>query len=131
MPLDAQHLEEALQLVGELLDSRRTERFRLVVCGGSALLAQNLISRPTNDVDILALMSWEQEVSSAHPLPSALNRTEPRDLNDLTALTPSADETEEAVCWLLTAIPGLTQAHHLPDLLIHLGHADLIPRLQG
>ena len=44
MDLSQHNLERALQLLGNLLAARRTDAFWLVVCGGSALLAEEIIT---------------------------------------------------------------------------------------
>jgi hypothetical protein len=49
----------------------RSARAELVVIGGSALLAVGLISRPTRDVDIVALLA-EQTLIDPRPLPPEL-----------------------------------------------------------
>jgi len=198
MELSQQNLEEALRLLGNLLATRKGSAFWLVVCGGSALLAQEIISRSTEDVDILAMRDWEGGVDRAFPMPealkeaaahvadelrlggnwlnsaaslhfpdlhllpasfwqeletreygnhlkisfvtrsgqiqlktyAALNRTKPRDLDDLRILAPSSAETEEAVRWVLDHFPALSHRDKLPDILTHLGHAHLIPKFQ-
>lgn len=56
-------LAEQLRAVGE--------RFELVVIGGSALQALGVVSRPTHDVDIVALLHGSR-LESAKPLPAAL-----------------------------------------------------------
>jgi hypothetical protein len=198
MPINHQNLDQALQLLGDLLASWKVEDFQLVVCGGSALLAQKIISRATHDVDVLAQRNWDHEISRAHPLPetlikaaqqvaeelglkpnwlnsaasfhfpdflalpasfwtdletrdygshlrvsfvnrsgqillklyAALNRAEARDFDDLRSLAPDADETESGLHWLIRSFPGLTHLDRIPELLTHLGHADLIHRFQ-
>ncbi len=45
--------------------------FDLVVIGGSALLAVGLITRPTRDVDMLALLSGDRLIDP-RPLPESL-----------------------------------------------------------
>jgi len=72
MELSQQNLDDALRLLGNLLAVRKTGGFWLVVCGGSALLAQKIISRATEDVDILAIRDWDGGVDGAYPLPEAL-----------------------------------------------------------
>lgn len=62
---------------------------------------------------------------------AALNRAKPRDFEDLTALSPDAAETESAIRWVLDHMPALSHRSRLPDILTHLGHADLIPKFQG
>ena len=72
MELSQQNLEEALRLLGNLLATRKGTAFWLVVCGGSALLAQEIISRSTEDVDILAMRDFDGGVDRAYPMPEAL-----------------------------------------------------------
>lgn len=62
--------DQLLQALGEQL-AARGESYALVVVGGSALLALGLISRPTRDVDILAIIE-NNEFVSAQPLPTPL-----------------------------------------------------------
>jgi hypothetical protein len=198
MPITDENLDQALQLLGELLATWKHAHFQLVVCGGSALLAQKIISRATHDVDVLAQRNWDQEIFRAHPLPeilakaaklvseelgleanwlnsaasfhfpdyqalpasfwadletrdygdylnvgfvtrsgqillkfyAALNRAEARDLDDLKSLAPDSRETEEGLHWLFRSLPGLTHRNRLPDLLIYLGHDELIARFE-
>lgn len=194
MELSQQNLEQALQLLGNLLAARKESGYWLVVCGGSALLAQRIISRSTEDVDILAMRNWDGGVDHAYPLPealkkaatdvaaelqlgsswlnsqaslhfpdlnllpasfwqeleardygdylkisfvtrsgqiqlktyAALNRAKPRDFDDLRNLAPNSEETEAAVRWVINQFPILAYREKLPDLLIHLGHEQLI-----
>ena len=63
-------LEEVLQALGALLESRRLF-FRLVVAGGGSLLLLGLIDRPTADVDVVAL-DRNGEYTTAEPLPREL-----------------------------------------------------------
>ncbi len=62
---------------------------------------------------------------------AALNRAKPRDLDDLRAMAPTSIETEAAVRWVLDHFQVLSHRGKLPDLLTHLGHANLIPTFQG
>lgn len=64
-------LSTALALLHEQLLLRRAPRTELVVCGGSALIASQLVSRTTHDVDVVALMQ-ENRLMSAEPLPKHL-----------------------------------------------------------
>lgn len=75
-------------------------------------------------MDILALL----QCLSTLKLYAALNRAEPRDLEDLRALDPDVAETEAGLRWLLGLIPGLTHRHRLSDLLHALGHDELVAR---
>ncbi len=101
MELSQQNLEEALRLLGNLLATRKGDGFWLVVGGGSALLAQKIITRSTEDVDILAMRDWEGGVDRAYPMPEALKL----------AATQVADELHLGGNWLNSAA-----SLHFPDL---------------
>lgn len=65
--------DEALTLLGEVLESHRTEPCHLIVCGGAALRAGLIVSRVTKDVDVLATRGEvDGEISAAWPLPEPL-----------------------------------------------------------
>lgn len=70
--LDAVRLDEALRLLESRLGMKDSGPLRLVVCGGSALIAAGLISRATQDVDIVALMDGREQLINPHPLPPVL-----------------------------------------------------------
>lgn len=101
MDLNQQNLDEALRLLGNLLAARKGSGFWLVVGGGSALLAQEIISRSTEDVDILAMRDWEGGVDYAYPLPESL----------LQAAADVAEELHLGRNWLNSAA-----SMHFPDL---------------
>ena len=101
MQQSRQNLEEALQLLGSVLASRKSSAFWLVVCGGAALLAQEIVSRATEDVDILAMRDLEGGVDHAFPLPIALKE----------AAAQVADELRLSENWLNSAA-----SLHFPDL---------------
>ena len=101
MELSQQNLEEALRLLGNLLAIRKGAGFWLVVCGGSALLAQEIITRSTEDVDILAMRDWDGGVDRAFPMPEALR----------VAAAEVADELHLGGNWLNSAA-----SLHFPDL---------------
>lgn len=61
----------ALGLLAELLAARNHPAQHFVVCGGSSLLALGLVSRTTQDVDILARIEANQLVTP-RPLPDWL-----------------------------------------------------------
>ncbi len=63
-------------------------------------------------------------------LHAALDRDEPRDLTDLTALNPTAEETASHLDWVLREILGQTTHPKLPQILNHLGHGHLLSRYQ-
>jgi len=69
-------VEKVLVALGEHLDEIKTEHIDLLVCGGSALHILGLITRPTTDVDIVALVSKDSNqgliMSSAKSLPDKL-----------------------------------------------------------
>ena len=70
MELSSQGLEEALQALGSLLESRG-QRAEVVVIGGGSLLLLGLIQRPTKDLDVVALVEGTR-LSTARPLPDWL-----------------------------------------------------------
>jgi hypothetical protein len=68
--LDQLRTHELLAAVGEQLAARGAH-VEIVVIGGSALLASGLISRPTRDIDIVALLAAQMLVDP-RPLPAEL-----------------------------------------------------------
>ncbi len=67
--IDPATLHRALALLGELLQARDHPPQSFVVCGGSSLLALNLVRRTTTqDVDILARIEGDRLVTP-RPLP--------------------------------------------------------------
>ncbi len=71
--LDHDIVHESLTLLGELLAGRRERHLHLVVSGGSALLAAEIVSRTTHDVDVIAMRSEiDGDIVDAHPLPEFL-----------------------------------------------------------
>lgn len=62
--------DELLTALAEQLDAR-SESFVVVVVGGSALIALDLVDRPTRDVDVVAIRSGGRLVT-AEPLPAPL-----------------------------------------------------------
>lgn len=71
-PIDQNNLDQALKLLAGRLDIAQSEPIRLVVCGGSALIAMGLRLRTTRDIDVVALMNATQELVSPDPLPDFL-----------------------------------------------------------
>jgi hypothetical protein len=67
---DAASLEEALATLGELLETRG-HAFEIVAIGGGSLLLLELLSRPTKDLDVVAL-ARSTTLERADPLPPAL-----------------------------------------------------------
>lgn len=70
--MDSDELTRALDLLGEILAESQSAPVWLVVGGGSALLLQRLGSRPTKDVDVMALREWEGQIVRSYPLPAAV-----------------------------------------------------------
>lgn len=77
--------DRLLSALGEQL-AATGEHSELVVIGGSGLLALGLIERSTRDVDLLALRAGD-ELSSAKPLPSALEAARDRVARDFSLPT--------------------------------------------
>ena len=69
---NASNLNAALALLGERLDFLPGEPVRIIICGGSALIALRLRDRTTTDVDVVALMNEKKELLSPDPLPEFL-----------------------------------------------------------
>ena len=63
-------LEEALETLGELLETR-AQRFEIVVIGGGSLLLMGVIQRPTKDLDVVALVV-SGAIARAEPWPEPL-----------------------------------------------------------
>lgn len=71
--LDHDIVHESLTLLGELLEGRRVRPLHLVVSGGSALLAAEIVSRTTHDVDVIAMRGEaDGDIIDAYPLPEFL-----------------------------------------------------------
>ena len=68
--IDAATVDTLLSALSEQV-AVRGERYSIAVVGGSALLALGLISRPTRDVDVVALLH-DGSLVSAKPLPPGL-----------------------------------------------------------
>ena len=68
---DTTKLNQAFQLLNEQLELRNFPLTEIVVCGGSALIASQLVSRTTQDVDIVAMLE-EGKLVTAQPLPTYL-----------------------------------------------------------
>lgn len=76
-------LDRAFRLLSGRLDSMRAETVRLVICGGSALIAMGLRSRTTHDADVVALMNAAGELASPDPLPAFLLQASAQVARDL------------------------------------------------
>jgi hypothetical protein len=69
--LTLENLEDALQSLGAVLESRGVA-MGILVAGGSGLLLLGLVERPTADVDILGLVGEGHRYSKADPIPAPL-----------------------------------------------------------
>jgi hypothetical protein len=70
--LNNKSLDRAFTLLSGKLDQRGAQAVKLVICGGSALIATGLRARTTHDADVLALMREAGELVSPAPLPADL-----------------------------------------------------------
>ena len=66
--------DTALRLLNGRLDIAGALNFNLVVCGGTALVATELVMRATRDVDVVALADDDGELIDPAPLPEALEK---------------------------------------------------------
>ena len=82
-PINHENLDQALSLLAGRLELARTEPLRLVICGGSALIAMNLRRRTTRDMDIVALLNAAHEPISPDPLPDFLVKAADQVARDL------------------------------------------------
>lgn len=67
-------LYQALELLNSQLKAHSSKAFELIICGGSALIAVDLVSRTTNDVDIIALKNSTFGLIDPAPLSSELKK---------------------------------------------------------
>jgi hypothetical protein len=65
-------LDRAFRLLSGRLELAQSEPARLVICGGSALIAMGFRQRTTDDADVVAMISENGELISPDPLPPAL-----------------------------------------------------------
>ena len=72
MSYQYEQFDTALRLLNGRLDIVASPNFNLVVCGGTALVATELVMRATRDVDVVALADDEGELIDPAPLPEAL-----------------------------------------------------------
>jgi hypothetical protein len=70
--IGVENFEIAMQLLAARLGLAQTEPIGVIVCGGSALIAQGLIQRATKDVDMVALVDSERRLMSPPALPGSL-----------------------------------------------------------
>jgi hypothetical protein len=144
-------LDCALTLLAEVMAHRGHPPCHFVVCGGSSLLALDLISRTTTrDVDVLARLEAKHLVQ-AKPLPdavveavesvrsqldlpqdwfyAAVDQGPGRHVSDLQDLQPTAEELLAAARWTRQQDPSEGFLFVLTELLNQLGHADIAPQL--
>jgi len=82
-PISHDNIDQALSLLAGRLELAQTDPVRLVICGGSALIAMSLRQRTTRDMDVVALLSAAQEPISPDPLPDFLLRAADQVARDL------------------------------------------------
>jgi hypothetical protein len=70
--LDYATLNRAFLSLGALLGDSKSAQIKIVVCGGSSLIATNLVNRTTKDVDIVAMLDSNEKIVEALPLPEIL-----------------------------------------------------------
>ncbi|MCK5862857.1 MAG: hypothetical protein KAH38_10250 [Candidatus Hydrogenedentes bacterium] len=74
MNTSVEDLDRALRLLSGHLRLMNADPIHMVVCGGAALLARQLIGRPTQDVDLVAFLDEQEELISPSPFPDALEK---------------------------------------------------------
>jgi hypothetical protein len=74
MSYQYEQFQTALRLLDGRLEIAQAPNFNLVVCGGTALVATELVMRTTRDVDIVALANDDGELIDPAPLPQALEK---------------------------------------------------------
>lgn len=72
MTYQYEQFNTALRLLNGRLVIGEAPRFNLVVCGGTALVATELVMRATRDVDVVALADDDGELIDPAPLPEPL-----------------------------------------------------------
>ncbi len=83
MNFQNEQFEQALSLLNGRLSLAHAPAYRLVVCGGTALVATELVIRATRDVDIVALADEEGLLIDPAPLPELLLEAAEEVANDL------------------------------------------------
>jgi len=74
MSYQFEQFEQALRLLNGRLGIAAAPAYHLVVCGGTALVATELVARATRDVDVVAMANAAGELIDPAPLPTALTR---------------------------------------------------------
>lgn len=83
MSFQFEQFEQALRLLSGRLALVNAPTYNLVVCGGSALIATELVMRVTRDVDIVALADKNGNMVDPEPLPALLVATAKEVADDL------------------------------------------------
>jgi hypothetical protein len=80
-------LENALKLLGKILELKKTEPVNLFIGGGAALIVLEFVSRTTKDVDIVAIgkkgTSEDLVLQLSKPLPEYLKKAAIQTAHDL------------------------------------------------
>jgi hypothetical protein len=117
--VNRQKLQNALELLGDLLADRH-ESFEVVAIGGGSLLLVGIIDRTTQDLDLVAL--WvEGAARSAKPLPPLLEKAA-AEVGDLLGLAPdwlNAGPTDLLRLGLPVGFEGRLVTHHFGPLTVH------------
>jgi hypothetical protein len=71
--LTKEGLDRAFSLLSGRLGLVQSEPVRLVICGGSALIAMGFRQRTTNDTDVVAKPSGSGELINPDPLPPEMS----------------------------------------------------------
>ena len=95
--------EVLLAAVGQILEAAG-ERHSIVIVGGACMNLLNIVSRATDDVDIIA--AGDSGPGSVH-------------FNDLLALSPSPDELSTAALWVLTQDAAPEFGSLIDDVMTH------------
>lgn len=80
--MDRKALDLALQSLSIRLDANQTDCYKIVVCGGSALILGGLVNRTTQDVDVVALLQ-DNTLASPDPIPPELAQAAQEAAEDL------------------------------------------------
>jgi len=116
----SQAADQLLNALGEQL-AARGESSTLAVVGGSTLLALGLISRPTRDVDVLAIVE-NNELDQIHlKLYATVDQGAGKHLKDLEALQPTHQELLDAAHWSRSHDPSEGYLSVLERVLAHFG----------
>ena len=117
--LRSDQLHRALDLLGTVLD-QRGQTYELVAIGGSALLLLGIHQRPTQDLDVVAVLD-EGRFVRADPLPAAL-RAAGADVATALSISPDWLDSRPASLLDFGLPPGFAermQAQRFGALTIH------------